>query len=122
MFDPVNETKWDPAWHPRLLGDSVEEGLVFVVGDGKDKRTWVVDRYEPHTGRIGYVVFGPSTVTRIQIDVRAEGRGSTTNVVYTRTALDDTAQASLAHFTEHYAAQGPHWQQAIEAALQREHG
>src|SRR5579884_3641475 len=46
LFDPVHESKWDPRWQPHLLGNRVEEGLVFLVGDGDDRTTWMIDRYE----------------------------------------------------------------------------
>ena len=48
MFDPVNETRWSPDWHPTLLGDGrVAAGLVFITADEHGRTAWLLDRYDP---------------------------------------------------------------------------
>jgi hypothetical protein len=117
LFDPVNETKWDPQWKPRLLGDRVEEGLVFLVGDGESRSTWLLDRYDPVHYRIAYVVAGPSTLTRIAIELRPTQSTSVATVTYTKTALDPDAVPSVEHFAAHFPAEAPHWESAINSVL-----
>lgn len=117
LFDPVNEMKWDPSWKPQLLGDRIEEGLVFLVGDGEDRATWVVDRYDPVARRIGYVVAGRSTLTRIIVQVQAAGVESKATVTYKKTALDDDAVSNVTTFGEHFAQEQSHWEAAINAVL-----
>jgi len=117
LFDPVNETKWDPEWKPRLLGDRVDEGLVFVVGDGDGKSTWLIDRYDVSTRSIGYVVVGKSLLTRIAIHVAPAGTQSTATVTYTRTALDDDGRNAVERFAAHFPTQAPHWEGAINGYL-----
>lgn len=117
LFDPVNETKWDPEWRPKLLGSRVEEGLVFLVGDGVDRTAWLVDRYEPAAHRISYVVTGRSTLTRIIIALRPDAGGSQATVTYVKTALDAHAIPKVEHFAEHFPLEQAHWESAINAVL-----
>lgn len=119
MFDPVNETKWDPQWKPQLLGSRVEEGLVFLVGEGKQRTTWLLDRYDPIHHHIAYVVAGPSVLTRIVIGLKPANAGTIANVTYIKTALDEDGNASIDHFVKHFPAEQPHWESAINAALAR---
>lgn len=117
LFDPVNESKWDPSWKPHLLGSRVEEGLLFLVGDGADRATWLIDRYDPVGNRIAYVVAGRSALTRIAIEVVPEGPGSKATVTYTKTALDAHAIPNIEHFVQHFPLEREHWESAINAAL-----
>lgn len=117
LFDPVNETKWDPQWKPRLLGDRVAEGLVFLVGEGESRTAWLVDRYDPADHRIAYVVAGRSTLTRIAIQLQDARSASTATVTYTKTALDPEAVASVEHFAAHFPLEAPHWETAINGVL-----
>ena len=119
FFEPVNETKWDPDWRPRLLGERIEPGLVFLVGDGEDRATWVLDAYDPGSHRIGYVAVSRTIATRIAIDVRAVENGSIATVVYEKTALDEDSVEMVKHVMRHVPAQGPHWESAIGAAIIR---
>jgi hypothetical protein len=119
LFDPVNETKWDPDWRPRLLADTVREGLVFLVGEGDERTTWMLDLYDPPSYRIGYVNVGRATATRIRISLQPEGTAETkATVAYEKTALDESAAGAVEHFLAHFASQGPHWELAINAALE----
>ncbi|HZO92516.1 MAG TPA: hypothetical protein VFB22_02010 [Candidatus Baltobacteraceae bacterium] len=117
LFDPVNETKWDPDWKPRFLGDAIGEGLAFVVADGDRRSTWLIDRYDARARTIAYVVFAPSTLTRIHIDVLPDGDRSIATVTYTRTALDDAGVEAVEHFVAQFPAQAPHWESAINGYL-----
>jgi hypothetical protein len=119
LFDPVNETRWDPRWQPRLLGDRIEEGLVFLVGDGDDRTTWMIDRYEPAAHRIAYVVTGRSTLTRIIIALRPVAGASEATVTYVRTALDAQAIPLVEHFAQHFPLEQHHWESAINAVLHK---
>lgn len=116
-FDPVNETKWDPDWKPRLLAEEVREGLVFLVGDGDSTSTWILDRYEPTSRTIGYLVVAKSIVTRIRIEVIPQGDVSRATVAYTRTALDQRGIEAVERFALHFPSQAPHWEAAINGFL-----
>lgn len=118
-FEPANEMQWDPDWHPRLLGDRVEAGLVFLVGEGDDRATWVLDVYDPASHRIGYVAVSSTIATRISIDVRADGGGCVATVVYEKTALGEDAVEMVKHVMRHLPSQAPHWESAIGAAINR---
>src|SRR6185312_4595855 len=112
-----NEAKWDPDWKPRLLGNRVEDGLVFLVGDGADRATWLIDRYDPAAHRIAYVVAEQSTLTRIFVDVEPDGAGSRATVTYLKTALDAQAIPKVEHFARHFPLERDHWESAINAIL-----
>jgi hypothetical protein len=118
LFDPVNETKWDPQWKPHLLNERVEEGLVFVVGQGDSQTTWMMDRYDPATMSVGYVYFSKAVITRIRIAVAPAGKSqSTATVVYTRTALTPEGVHVVEGFPEHFASERPQWENAINNYL-----
>jgi hypothetical protein len=119
LFDPVNETKWDPEWQPQLLGAKVEEGLVFLTGDGRSRTTWLVDRYDPVAHRIAYVVTGHKTLTRILIDVQPHAGGSQATVTEIKTALVPEAVAGVEHFAQHFPLEQSHWEAAINGVLAR---
>ena len=122
LFDPVNETKWDSSWKPKLLGDHVEEGLVFLVEHGGKKSTWVVDRYDPENRTIGYIAVTASILTRILISVTASDSTSVATVTYTRTALNEDGACEVERFAAHFPSQASHWEEAINSYLDSCHG
>jgi hypothetical protein len=119
LFDPVNERRWSPDWHPTLLGDArVASGLVFTTEDQHGRAAWLLDRYEPQSHTIRYVAVRTSTLTTIDIAVVPAGpRSSVATVRYRRTALDAHGAAEVVGFAASFPAQGPHWEAAINAAL-----
>jgi hypothetical protein len=118
MFDPVNESLWAPDWRPTLLGDGrVAEGLVFTTDEQNDRATWLLDRYDRKLGTIRYIIVRTSTLTTIDIIVVPDAGNSIATVTYTRTALDSTAVDAVSEFPHHFSTQGPHWETAINAAL-----
>jgi hypothetical protein len=119
MFDPVNESLWAPGWKPTLLGEArVAPGLVFTTEDEPSRATWLLDRYDPVLHSIRYVVFRPTTLTTVDINVIPQDAGSSVaTVTYTRTALDSSAVEPVTHFAQHFPMEGPHWEGAINAAL-----
>ena len=67
---------------------------------------------------IRYVVFRPTTLTTVDINVIPQDAGSSVaTVTYTRTALDSSAVEPVTHFAQHFPMEGPHWEGAINAAL-----
>lgn len=121
FFDPVNETRWDPTWQPQLLGDRVREGLVFLVGDGDARAVWLVDRYDPQTHHVAYVVTAAHVLSRIDITLQPTTTGSVATVAYTKTALDDEGEPIVRHFAGHFPSQRRHWESAINAVLPSVH-
>ena len=118
LFDPVNETKWSPQWHPTLLGDRVEAGLVFLTGEAPHQSVWLLDRYEPSAGRIRYVVTSPAILTTIDIAVAADGPGrSLATVTYRRTATAEDGRGAVEAFAAHGAAHFADWEPAINTVL-----
>jgi hypothetical protein len=118
LFDPVNETAWDPDWKPRLLGDRVTQGLVFLTNDDRGRAVWLLDRYAPESRILRYVVTSPTLLDQIDISLRPEGSARTiATVTYTRTALDPSADDGVRAFAKHFPQQGPRWEKAINRVL-----
>lgn len=126
LFGPVREAEWTPGWSPRFVhpqGGAAREGTIFTTTVGKAERPqlWVLTEYDANAGRIAYVVVESGfMVTEIKIHVDLEGSRCRATVTYRRSALDPSANAIVEALDVHWAAaQGPHWQAAINAALVR---
>ena len=124
MFDPVNESRWDPDWQPTLPGDArIASGLVFTTQDESERAAWLLDRYDASLHVIRYVTVHSATLTTIDITVEPiDADSSVATVRYTRTALDSRGVANIRHFELHFPSQGPHWENAITAALETDNG
>ncbi len=123
LFDPVNETKWDPSWKPQLLGPAVKQGLVFLTHDERGSATWLLDRYDPAAHVIRYVVSAPDLLDEIDIQVRPEGHSrSVASVTYRRTSLSPSGDEQVRYFQRHFPKHAPHWESAINAALASSNG
>jgi hypothetical protein len=120
MFDPVNEARWSPGWRPAFLGGlRVAAGMVFTTEDHSGRATWLLDRYDLSAHVLRYVVFRPAELSMLDISVQPAGPdASVATVAYTKTALDASAAAGVAAFAHHFPSQGPHWESAINAALE----
>lgn len=120
LFDPVNETRWDPQWKPVLLGSRVQQGLVFLTAGERGRAVWLLDRYEPQSYSLRYVVTGEQILDQIDISLRGGGGDtSVATVTYTRTSLESSADEGVRHFARHFPLQAPHWEAAINGALTR---
>ena len=123
-FGPVKESEWSPDWKPSFLhpagGDQVE-GAIFQTVSEWGSALWVMDRYEPEHGNVGYVIFVPDTgVTRYEITLtQSDPAHVSIRVLCTRTALNGASPKYIAEFEQHFASQGPEWQQAIRSILPR---
>lgn len=120
LFDPVNETKWDPQWKPQLLGPAVKEGLVFLTQDERGRSTWLLDRYDPAAHVIRYVVNAPDLLDEIDIAVQPDGAArSIATVTYTRTSLSPAGDDQVRFLQKHFPQHAPHWESAINSVLTR---
>jgi hypothetical protein len=122
LFDPVNEKRWDPHWNPRLLAPDVEEGLVFLVGEGEARATWLLDRYDRQQHRIAYVAVSRSVLTRIMIAITPAAHGCDATVRYVKTPLGPEAEQAVDDFVRHFPELRAHWERAINAVLRSSHG
>jgi len=109
LFTPEGERAWEPGWNPVFASEAV-----FTTDDGG--RAWVIEAYDGEAGTIRYTAFLPGqTVTRIAINVRAEGAGSSARVAYDRTSISPGADADVAAFAEQAESMRAQWQHAIDA-------
>jgi hypothetical protein len=129
LFGPVGEKQWSPEWNPEFVSRSGTKGnpkrAVFTTpGHARGRVLWILTAYDCKRGFVQYVVVDPGfMVTVIEIrctPLRAAATRAT--VTYRKTALSQAARAAIQSFQRHFAAQGPHWEQAINASLDRRHG
>jgi hypothetical protein len=123
LFGPVREAEWAPTWTPRFLHPAAPaqvEGAVFTTDGPHGTLTWLLSRFDERAGVIDYEVLAPGyALTRISIRV-APGRTANTSdavVTYRRMALAPEANTYVEEFERHFESQGPHWQEAINAAI-----
>jgi hypothetical protein len=121
-FGPVKESEWSPDWKPSFLhpaGGGQVEGAIFQTVSEWGSALWVMDRYEPDQGKVGYVIFVPDTgITRYEITLtQSDPTHVSVRVLCTRTALNKASPKYIAEFEQYFAIQGPEWQQAIRGIL-----
>jgi hypothetical protein len=126
LFGPIREAEWSPGWAPRFVHPpegAQRDGVVFTTTTGSAARLqlWVLTEYDLAAGRVAYVVTEPGfLVTEIKVQVVPDGARCRATVTYRRSALDPAANHVVDALDAHWtAAQGPHWEAAINAALAR---
>ncbi|HEX7916816.1 hypothetical protein [Rudaea sp.] len=121
-FGPVKESEWSPDWKPLFvhpLGGGQIAGAIFQTRSEWGLATWVLDRYEPEHGKVGYLIFIAGIgVTRYDITLTQSNPVSVRVRVWcSRTALNGAGAKYVAQFEQSFASQGPEWQQAIRSIL-----
>jgi Polyketide cyclase / dehydrase and lipid transport len=96
LLDPLNEGKWEPAWHPMILhpvDGTVQERMVLLThgmkGD-QGKLVWTVTRYDTGNHHITYTVTSP--VRMFLVDVRCSDHGASltdATITYSYIGLTD---------------------------------
>jgi hypothetical protein len=126
LFGPVREAEWSPHWMPTFLhpsGGGQQEGAVFTTkSHSGNEQLWLLTEYDVPAGRVAYAVVTPNfSTTTISIRVVADGASRSKAVVtYRRSALVPGANDEVNALDAAWAAaQGPHWEAAINAALAR---
>lgn len=126
LFGPVRETEWAPGWAPHFLhpdGGAQREGVLFTTTTPEGhEQLWTLTEYDVNAGRVAYVIITPGfTAKEIKIRVVPDGDGRcTATITYRQSALVPRANDEVRHLDAHWAAaQGPHWEAAINAALKR---
>jgi hypothetical protein len=129
LFGPVAEKQWSPEWNPEFISRSGTKGnpkrAVFTTpGHARGRLLWILTAFDCNRGFVQYVVVDPGFLVTV-IEIRCtplRAAATRTTVTYRKTALSQAAGAAIRHFRRHFAAQGPHWERAINAALERRHG
>ena len=121
-FGPVKEREWAPDWSPAFIhpaGGGQEVGAVFQTKSAWGAATWVMDRYQPEQGKVGYLIFIPETgVSRYDISLSQKNPATVhVHVWCSRTPLKNADARYLAEFEQFFTAQGPEWRDAITGML-----
>lgn len=120
LLCPVRETEWVEGWDPELVISSsgvAEKDCVFITGD--PKAIWVITEYVPPL-RIEFVKTTPElTVSRISIELAAEGDGGTAaSIRYAHTALTPGGEQFVDQMTvEAWSEFMERWETALNRYL-----
>jgi hypothetical protein len=128
LFGPQGERAWSgDDWDPHFLfpaPPSDVEGAVFTIQHGEHQAVWVNTRFDLAGGRMQYVYVLPELLT-CTIDVALHPAGASrteVDITYTRTALSAQANEHVRALSQHDSEQGPEWEHAIAAYLEKHKG
>lgn len=98
LLCPVRERDWVDGWDARLVHAAsglAEDHCVFVTPAADGAATWVVTRHDPPAA-IGFAIFHPGHVERLDIAVTPTADGSELRWRRTYTALGEPGHARIA--------------------------
>ena len=117
LFTAAGERLWAPGWEPRFpAGEEESAGSVFVTAAGGVETFWVIVERGERSVRYARVAPGVSAGT-VEVQLRADGDGTSAEVAYDLTALSDEGDAALANLESGYAEFLGEWRDAIAAAV-----
>jgi hypothetical protein len=120
LFTAPGEVVWVPGWEPTILsGDGFEQGTVFLTGHGDESTIWVVVDFDTKAYRARYARITPASragTVEVRLHTNDSG-GSTVEVSYELTALNESGNQNLAGFDdEAYAEMLIEWKTLVVAA------
>jgi hypothetical protein len=128
LYGPVEEAKWAADWSPtwvfpdqKTATDSrPKRGWTWFTSadDAHNARTWQVEEFDAEKYRVVYHVFFPQkAVYRIEINAKAEGSGTKTDVHYELVGLSEQGNQFVKHRVENFDKEMEHWKALIEYYL-----
>ena len=100
MLCPIREHDYLEHWQATVVHSEsgfAEQGCVFKT---PGPETWYISEHNQEAGRIVFVIFATSRLSRLDVDLQPEGDGSKLTFTYTHTALDSQGDAFIEGFTE----------------------
>jgi hypothetical protein len=124
-FGPVEEARWAPGWQPAMIsavGDPNDPDFaVFRIAHGQTESLWTLSVHDRQRHVLQYLVVNAGRMVTV-IDIRCNPVDpDTTNatIAYRKVALAAESNAEIRHFAEHFVEQRSHWEEAINAYLER---
>jgi hypothetical protein len=125
LFGPFEEQKWAEGWSPVLVypqQGKVQEGLVFKTKGhipGEKENTWLINRYQPESHLIEYLVIAENRLLTITVQCGALADTATSaTVTYTFTGLTEGGNMASGHILGRMYAENLHdWAEAINYYL-----
>jgi hypothetical protein len=123
LLCPVRERDWVDGWDPLVVysrSGLAEPDCVFLTGDDEPESVWIITRRDSDKFELEILKVTPwTTIARINIGLRQnEASGTDATVTYTYTALSETGEDFLRHYTESYYADFMrYWETAINNYL-----
>jgi hypothetical protein len=123
-FGPIEEKRWSPLWEPDFISwtgskTNPDTAVFTTAGHAGGKLLWVMTAHDCKSGLVQYVNVDPgNAVTVIEIRCTELSKNETRATVTSRkTALSPAGNDAVQSFADHFALQGPHWEQAINGYL-----
>lgn len=121
LFGANGERQWAPGWDPVFLwpGKALDqEGMVFTIRHAGRQAVWVNTAFDPEARRIQYAYVIPEVVvTLITLKLTPNGRATTIDVIYERTALADAANEIVKDLAACDRVAGAEWSEQINRYL-----
>jgi hypothetical protein len=126
LFTAEGERALAPGWDPESLSTTTTRGGVFRTRTADVTTTWIVCRWEPQEGRVGYARLGDGEhagLVDVQLE-RVDSAHTDVRVTYTLTGLTDAGNELVDAFLapNQYAAFVAGWKKLIEAGIRRQAG
>ena len=121
LFGADKERAWAPDWEPDFLWPEKpfdQQGMVFKVRHAEQHAVWVNTAFDRVAGRIQYVYVLPDVVVTV-VTLKLEPDGGTTlvDVIYERTALLHTTNATVKAMALLDRIAGQEWSRQINGHL-----
>jgi hypothetical protein len=119
LLCPVREAKWVKGWDPIVVyshSGLAEPDCIFLTGNGEPESAWVITHRESDKFHLEIIKISPwTTVAKITITLsRNEESGTDAEVTYTYTALSESGEDFVNHYTEDYYLEFMrYWENAI---------
>jgi hypothetical protein len=121
LFGAEKERAWAPGWDPAFIWPAIandQQGMVFRIAHGGKSAVWVNTRLDALEHRAQYVYFIPEVVaTIIDLKLTPSGPSTRVDVIYQRTALTPSANATVSNMAAADRVAGAEWEQQINSYL-----
>jgi len=128
LFGAFEERKWADGWNPTLVymaTDTIEEGTTFRTaghGFGEPGYVWRINKYEPQSTLIQYLVTSPNRYWTITVKCRQiTGNKTLAKITYTFIGLNEMGNHLDKHFLDKmYEHHLKDWEVAINTFLSKD--
>lgn len=100
LLCPVREHDYLDYWQADILhSDSglAEKGCIFQT---PGPETWYIAEHDRQAGRIVFIIFADSRLSRLEVELREQTEGSLLTFTYTHSALDAAGERFVEDFSQ----------------------
>jgi len=124
LFGPLRRAEWTPGWTPVFLhrpGGGNAEGAVFTITGPRGDDTWSLTEFDEKGGHVAYAIVSASRVLedlKIRVVPTSDARCEA-SVTQRWSALRPESNGDVRLAADEFAAQGPKWTAALNAAVRK---